>query len=121
MKPHAITLNASESPRHPPSSPCVFSLDFFHMFPCVFPGFSMFSHVSTAPCLVSAPVSGGHRLALLGPHAAASMDLIQVDTGAVCPRKAAEWNGDTGDDGNFWRLGGWERTKPWGFSLINWI
>ena len=42
--------------------------------------------------------SGGQRLALLGPHAAASMDLIQVDTGRVCP-------GDTGDDENFWRLG----------------
>eukprot|EP00435_Cladocopium_sp_Y103_P034622 s2698_g9.t1 len=53
------------------------------------------------------PLHGGHRLALLGPHAAASMDLIQVDTGAVCPPreavpKAAEWNGDTGDDENFW-------------------
>lgn len=41
------------------------------------------------------PLKGGQRLALLGPHAAASMDLIQVDTGRVCP-------GDTGDDENFW-------------------
>lgn len=39
---------------------------------------------------------------MLGPHANSSMDLIQVDTGAVCPDAANEhWNGATGDVKNF--------------------
>ena len=39
---------------------------------------------------------------MLGPHANSSMDLIQVDTGAVCPDAANDkWNGATGDVKNF--------------------
>jgi len=48
------------------------------------------------------PLKGGQRILMLGPHANSSMDLIQVDTGAVCPDAANEhWNGATGDVKNF--------------------
>eukprot|EP00930_Biecheleria_cincta_P068790 TRINITY_DN56620_c0_g1_i1.p1 TRINITY_DN56620_c0_g1~~TRINITY_DN56620_c0_g1_i1.p1 ORF type:complete len:828 (-),score=123.36 TRINITY_DN56620_c0_g1_i1:71-2341(-) len=34
------------------------------------------------------PLRQGQRIAVIGPHANASMDLIQTDTGAVCPQAA---------------------------------
>jgi beta-D-xylosidase 4 len=39
------------------------------------------------------PLKAGQHIAMIGPHANASMDLIQHDTGAVCPDGANEnWN-----------------------------
>jgi len=52
------------------------------------------------------PLKAGQRLAVLGPHGNASMDLIQVDTGVVCPPSpsahAGEWQAEAADAGQFY-------------------
>ena len=40
------------------------------------------------------PLTKGTRIAMIGPHANASMNLIQHDTGKICPGGSWDHNGD---------------------------
>merc|ERR1712086_448261 len=45
------------------------------------------------------PLKPGQKIAMIGPHANATMQMIQRDTGAICPSAANEkWANNRNDD-----------------------